>query len=690
MNAASSRRDSARASRFWWRGALILLPVLALAAVGGWALRQDRLVAEQEAKERAQTLADEVARRIMAAFFPQENGNPRLAQIFHQPPRATNIYVFTWRKIDRTIGPVPINLVPTPDPLDFSLLTDLQLELWRKLDATQGSSPEGAESIKQAQTFIDTQPPRRFAALAEYRCGTMELAQANTNAAVAAFEKALVLSSNVMTEAGLPLKQLAQLRLLELWPMEKIEKVRELAEAENRARGIPPIREIWPHPWVIQAQDSLVSPWLAEAADHRGLPQSIAKIILCGDQFISTKTPHQDFWRHRLRTVELAEAACSRLGASPSVEIPRFLWFCSEGDWLATRVDLWANTTSEWSVCYCMPQPVVNDLVCRSLANSEPLPSWCSVSVVIAGHPATPEGGWQIRSTRTESNTKKPSDLWTITASTSVVAESQWQTLRATIALQPVKTPNPKVLAVAAPIANAPELQVRVHFADPAAFYTRLRQRAIWFGSLIGGSTLAALVGLVAAQRAFQKQQRLAEMKSNFVSSVSHELRAPIASVRLMSESLERGKITEPAKQQEYFRFIGQECRRLSALIENVLDFARIEQGRKQYEFEPTDVVALVRSSAQLMEPAAREQGIKLEMNLDEASLVALNPPPNLDSRAIQQALVNLLDNAIKYSPPNGARNSSSALEGFPLSHIPPERTWTSALRWRRGYGLDQ
>ena len=98
------------------------------------------------------------------------------------------------------------------------------------------------------------------------------------------------------------------------------------------------------------------------------------------------------------------------------------------------------------------------------------------------------------------------------------------------------------------------------------------------------------------ARRAFDRQLQLNEQKSNFVSSVSHELRAPIASVRLMAENLERGKVSEPAKQGEYFHFIVQECRRLSSLIEKRhLDFSRIEQGRKQYDFEPTNLVALTR-----------------------------------------------------------------------------------------------
>jgi signal transduction histidine kinase len=132
---------------------------------------------------------------------------------------------------------------------------------------------------------------------------------------------------------------------------------------------------------------------------------------------------------------------------------------------------------------------------------------------------------------------------------------------------------------------------------------------------------------------------------------VSHELRAPIASVRLMAESLERGKIQEPQKQSEYFRFIGQESRRLSALIENVLDFSRIEQGRKEYELEPTDLLSLTGQTVKLMEPYASERQVSLELvpNLQPATC---NLQLNVDGRAIQQALVNLLDNAIKHSPP--------------------------------------
>src|SRR6185369_11402651 len=111
--------------------------------------------------------------------------------------------------------------------------------------------------------------------------------------------------------------------------------------------------------------------------------------------------------------------------------------------------------------------------------------------------------------------------------------------------------------------------------------------------------------------------------------------------------------ITDEQKQGEYFRFMVQECRRLTSLIENVLDFSRIEQGRKQYEFEPTDLDALTRQTVKLMETYAEERQIKLETTIDP-QLSTLNYQLFLDGKAIQQALVNLIDNAIKNSSKGG------------------------------------
>ena len=208
------------------------------------------------------------------------------------------------------------------------------------------------------------------------------------------------------------------------------------------------------------------------------------------------------------------------------------------------------------------------------------------------------------------------------------------------------------------------QFRVNVYLTSPETLYQRQRVRAFWFGSLIAAAAAAALLGLVTAWRAFHRQWRLSQLKSNFVSSVSHELHAPVASVRLMAESLERGKIPEASKQQEYFRFIVLECRRLSSLVENVLDFSRIEQGRKEYEFEPTDLYALTQQTVKLMEPYAAERQVALALAVPDPQLLVapksdeggstFNSQLLLDGKAIQQALVNLIDNAIKHSPRGG------------------------------------
>ncbi|HET7626690.1 MAG TPA: HAMP domain-containing sensor histidine kinase [Verrucomicrobiae bacterium] len=213
---------------------------------------------------------------------------------------------------------------------------------------------------------------------------------------------------------------------------------------------------------------------------------------------------------------------------------------------------------------------------------------------------------------------------------------------------------------------------ISVRLANPTLLFQRQRMRVLIFGALVIAAGVVALFGAWQLQKNLSAQLRLNEQKSNFVSSVSHELRAPIASVRLMAESLERGKISGAEKQNEYFRFIVQECRRLSSLIENVLDFSRIELGRKQYEFEPTDMLALARETVKLMEPYATEKGVRLEfetsniqhrtpdiesqtsqLETPNPKLETRNVELNVDGRAIQQALVNLIDNAIKHSAKN-------------------------------------
>ncbi|HYV19646.1 MAG TPA: HAMP domain-containing sensor histidine kinase [Verrucomicrobiae bacterium] len=159
---------------------------------------------------------------------------------------------------------------------------------------------------------------------------------------------------------------------------------------------------------------------------------------------------------------------------------------------------------------------------------------------------------------------------------------------------------------------------------------------------LLGG---ALVVSLGLALRAADRMMRLSTMKTDFVSNVSHELRTPLASIRVFAELLRLGRVQTPDKVREYGEYIERESRRLSRLIENILDFSRIESGRKTYTFAPTDVAQVVEGVLQSFDVHLRHHGFTVRV-------VADRPLPEVlaDADALGQAVHNLLDNAVKFS----------------------------------------
>jgi len=167
------------------------------------------------------------------------------------------------------------------------------------------------------------------------------------------------------------------------------------------------------------------------------------------------------------------------------------------------------------------------------------------------------------------------------------------------------------------------------------------------FNASLAALLAAALIGGVSwALRAADRAVKLSTMKSDFVSNVSHELRTPVASIRVFGELLRRGRATDPEKVREYGEHIEGESRRLTRLIDNILDFSRIESGRKEYRFAVGDVGEVVDAVVRTFEVrlAAREVAIVIEPARDPL------PPIRMDADAIAQAFQNLLDNAVKYS----------------------------------------
>ncbi len=162
---------------------------------------------------------------------------------------------------------------------------------------------------------------------------------------------------------------------------------------------------------------------------------------------------------------------------------------------------------------------------------------------------------------------------------------------------------------------------------------------------ILGCLSVLIIGGLVLTRHIVSKEMALARLKSDFVSNVSHELRTPLALIRLYAETLELGRITTQDKKQQYYRIIRKESERLTALINNILDFSRIEAGRKEYEFRNTDIAELVRNTLESYRYQIEQQGFQLEESIDSNL-----PAVPVDREAIARALVNLVNNALKYS----------------------------------------
>jgi signal transduction histidine kinase len=162
---------------------------------------------------------------------------------------------------------------------------------------------------------------------------------------------------------------------------------------------------------------------------------------------------------------------------------------------------------------------------------------------------------------------------------------------------------------------------------------------------ILGILSLMIIGGLLLTKRIVGKEMALARLKSDFVSNVSHELRTPLALIRLYAETLELGRISTSEKQHQYYKIIRKESERLTSLINNILDFSRIEAGHKEYEFRETDIAELVHNTLESYRYQIEQQGFTLETSIDPEI-----PALRVDREAIARALVNLINNALKYS----------------------------------------
>ena len=161
---------------------------------------------------------------------------------------------------------------------------------------------------------------------------------------------------------------------------------------------------------------------------------------------------------------------------------------------------------------------------------------------------------------------------------------------------------------------------------------------------LVGLSSVVVIAGLFVILVAAERERRLSNLKSEFVANVSHELKTPLALVRMFGELLQSGRADSEEKRKQYLSIIVNESDRLNALIENVLDFAKVERGQAAYEFSPTQLAEPVSRAVEACRVRAEREGVALELSLEAV------PDLMLDERAVEIAVINLVDNALKYA----------------------------------------
>jgi two-component system, OmpR family, phosphate regulon sensor histidine kinase PhoR len=165
--------------------------------------------------------------------------------------------------------------------------------------------------------------------------------------------------------------------------------------------------------------------------------------------------------------------------------------------------------------------------------------------------------------------------------------------------------------------------------------------------------------------RSLKKEVELVRLKGDFVSSVSHELRTPLSLIRMFTETLTMKRVQTEEKKQEYYETILQESERLTRLVNNILNFSRMEAGKKQYHFEQVSLNEIVNGVMKTYASHLQNEGFATSMQLCDGL-----PLIQADREAVAEALINILDNAAKYSASEkyvrirtGQKNSMAFIE---------------------------
>ncbi len=596
-----------RQAGFYGQALLIALPIMILSAIALYSLRLDRAAIEQDARERAQELAPELA-QLMGQNLSRE--------LHDLPDRLPQGLIIKGQIL------FPVDYPRLPAPPDWPAQLQFgQMKLWRTAGEAlfQKRDPGTARNALAAMKTAGL--PEAAMANVEFGLLLLESGKGSPADLVRRLTDLAHRYPKVCTESGTPLADLALIRALHHTPEGSMPGSLE-GELSGRVRSYP----------------SFLTPELLEAASrvHRGV-HSLQK-----DRWLADEEA-----RALLRTL---------IQQPMDPKSPSEIWFEARGQ---QYLALCSPAFYPGTHVLLVPARRIEELFRSALPpGSGRLPPYAGMIIQMGtrrwsisdgaapGQAADQPAGEVLASAPGRLSVIEVVGL-PVAALRDTLSKLAPETVR-----QIQGWPNNADIQTLSPtpFGTVQSFTFSLTLAKPDLLYAGYRQRLWLIAGLILSATAAAGIGIAGAWRAFQRQVRLADMTSNFVSSVSHELRAPLASVRLMAESLDQDRITDNEKRKDYFRLIVQECRRLSSLVENVLDFSRIHQGRKRYEFDPVDLTAMVRQTVNLMEPNAAERNVSLVYS--EPDSEGELHQPCWDGQAIQQALVNLIDNAIKHSPP--------------------------------------
>jgi len=173
------------------------------------------------------------------------------------------------------------------------------------------------------------------------------------------------------------------------------------------------------------------------------------------------------------------------------------------------------------------------------------------------------------------------------------------------------------------------------------------KARDYLFGTLILALVGTTFIGVVATLVVLYREAYLARLQTDFVNKVSHDLRTPLTSIRMFVETLQMGRLRDPERQREALDIIANETLRLSTLIARLLDWARMESGKKSYEFREERLEPIVDAAIKAIDPQRMQFGAEVVREMDPSL-----PAVRVDREAITDALIDLLQNAFKYTGP--------------------------------------